>query len=636
VWCSDVKANKAILICWTCLNVCCYLASRNSGAILVFSEIRINFMNKTKSSTAPVADSVKKPLVDGNKETKKILTGQNLKETWKHGRQPSNGENRTTKMQRSLMSAASTSQTPPTSQSPLSASSISSTSSNNKSFHHSSTKFDSSSSVTTRRPMKSKLTTVPTVAPLTKATANVKSIPKALQRSTSSTPIAQNAIGNTDSTLPDPAHSKHPRPHVSSNVSSPIQNQNNTAVAKVTARSPKASLKVNAVESLRGSLSPRGTSPPSSPRKNAAATHTRTRSGSLRSSAEIARLLKDPEFREELRLKASPQSSSSASFAITSPPLSHFVQHPRNKIKGHLIETTKDMLIVAVGEEIHVWDLKQEELLLLFTGHSSPVNCLTVVNGSEECVSCSNTETLVWLLRTGQCTHHLTEGAKAVGVYCMDISSATSPPPTPSSSSSSITPRTTNSYRVITAHLTKPVCTLWNLHTPTHAFIPLRQLTGHKGLITSLLIVERNSETRRAALCITGSNDKTAKVWNLDTGECLQTLSGHNASIESISLSIDGRKLITFSSSDMTFKVWQLKGTEQWPCVFTATLKRPVDRHTKLITIQNGTNDDCCRNDYSQFASDLFVFDTEPQPLGPKDEDCTVSCASSDICLILT
>jgi WD40 repeat protein len=238
---------------------------------------------------------------------------------------------------------------------------------------------------------------------------------------------------------------------------------------------------VTVVKSLRGALSPRGSSPPPTPHKIAPSSHTRTRSGSLRSSAEIARLLNDPEFREELRLNTSPLSSPRASLenSTTEPPLFRFVQHPSNKIKGHLIETAKDKLIVAVGEEIHVWDLKNEELLILFTGHSSPVNCLTLVNDAEECVSCSNTETLVWSLRTGECTHSLTQGAKAVGVFRTESNSVTSPPSTPSTRSSTRS-HTTNSYRVITAHLTQPICTLWSLHTPTHALTPLRQLTGHK------------------------------------------------------------------------------------------------------------------------------------------------------------
>jgi hypothetical protein len=87
----------------------------------------------------------------------------------------------------------------------------------------------------------------------------------------------------------------------------------------------------------------------------------------------------------------------------------------------------------------------------------------------------------------------------------------------------------------------------------------------------------------------------------------------------------------------MTFKVWHWQDTAQWTCTITFPLKRPVDRNSKMITIQNGMHSDsCCFNDHSQFFSELFLFDSELQYLDPNDDFVAVSCASNDICLILT
>ena len=39
---------------------------------------------------------------------------------------------------------------------------------------------------------------------------------------------------------------------------------------------------------------------------------------------------------------------------------------------------------------------------------------------------------------------------------------------------------------------------------------------------------------------LSGSSDNTLKLWDLETGEALKTLSGHSAYVLSVSLSVDG------------------------------------------------------------------------------------------------
>lgn len=54
---------------------------------------------------------------------------------------------------------------------------------------------------------------------------------------------------------------------------------------------------------------------------------------------------------------------------------------------------------------------------------------------------------------------------------------------------------------------------------------------------------------------ITGSGDGTAKIWNADTGNCMHTLTGHNNSVTSVAWSPDDSKVITVSK-DGTAKIW--------------------------------------------------------------------------------
>ena len=44
-----------------------------------------------------------------------------------------------------------------------------------------------------------------------------------------------------------------------------------------------------------------------------------------------------------------------------------------------------------------------------------------------------------------------------------------------------------------------------------------------------------------------GSRDKTVKLWDVTSGECLQTLEGHSSSVNSVSFSPDGTKVASGS-----------------------------------------------------------------------------------------
>ncbi len=57
---------------------------------------------------------------------------------------------------------------------------------------------------------------------------------------------------------------------------------------------------------------------------------------------------------------------------------------------------------------------------------------------------------------------------------------------------------------------------------------------------------------------ISGSTDTTIKLWNLNTGELLHTLTGHLTAVLSVSITTDGNTLAS-SSSDGIIKIWHVK-----------------------------------------------------------------------------
>ncbi|MBI2929130.1 MAG: serine/threonine protein kinase, partial [Verrucomicrobia bacterium] len=80
--------------------------------------------------------------------------------------------------------------------------------------------------------------------------------------------------------------------------------------------------------------------------------------------------------------------------------------------------------------------------------------------------------------------------------------------------------------------------------------LALKTLRGHLQAVFSVAFSPDGQQI------VTGSEDQTAKVWEVASGRELLTLKGHSAPIGSVAFSPDGQRIVT-GSEDQTAKVWE-------------------------------------------------------------------------------
>lgn len=57
---------------------------------------------------------------------------------------------------------------------------------------------------------------------------------------------------------------------------------------------------------------------------------------------------------------------------------------------------------------------------------------------------------------------------------------------------------------------------------------------------------------------VSGSSDKTLRVWDLKSGQAVRTLNGHTGSVNAVALTPDGLRAV-LGSDDETVRVWDLE-----------------------------------------------------------------------------
>jgi WD40 repeat protein len=104
--------------------------------------------------------------------------------------------------------------------------------------------------------------------------------------------------------------------------------------------------------------------------------------------------------------------------------------------------------------------------------------------------------------------------------------------------------------RVVTASADK-TARIWDLETGKEIAV----FRGHEGAVTA---ASHSPDGRRV---VTASDDKTIRIWDI-VGNEIAVLKGHDGSVTSLAFSPDGRRVVT-ASADKTARVWDIEAGEE-------------------------------------------------------------------------
>jgi WD40 repeat protein len=99
---------------------------------------------------------------------------------------------------------------------------------------------------------------------------------------------------------------------------------------------------------------------------------------------------------------------------------------------------------------------------------------------------------------------------------------------------------------------------IWDVSTGKQ----LQQLDGHNNWVRSVAFSSDGSHA------ISGSDDRTIRIWDISTGKQLQQLDGHDNGVNSVALLSDGSHAIS-GSNDKTIRTWQVPLPGNYHVLFT-------------------------------------------------------------------
>ncbi|KAK0626290.1 nuclear distribution protein pac-1b [Immersiella caudata] len=101
---------------------------------------------------------------------------------------------------------------------------------------------------------------------------------------------------------------------------------------------------------------------------------------------------------------------------------------------------------------------------------------------------------------------------------------------------------------------------LWD---PSEEYKNIRTLPGHDHIVSSIRFVPSGAAGAPSSgnLLVSASKDNSLKIWDVTTGYCLKTITGHTDWPRAVCPSVDGRYLLS-TGSDKSARLWDISSRE--------------------------------------------------------------------------
>jgi WD40 repeat protein/transcriptional regulator with XRE-family HTH domain len=209
----------------------------------------------------------------------------------------------------------------------------------------------------------------------------------------------------------------------------------------------------------------------------------------------------------------------------------------------------------SADRKVKLWSVKTGECLKTFTGHDGEVYSVAFSSDGQTVVSGSGDQTIkLWDINTGQCLKTFTGHSKEV----FAIAIAPNQPlehrrlqPNISKAGETPTPQELfekSNHQILASGSGDQTIKLWDINTGEC----LKTYTGHTNWILSIAF-SPDGQT-----LFSSSPDRLVKQWEVSTGKCIKTFTGHQNWVMSVAVSPDGQTLVS-SSGDQTIKLWDVR-----------------------------------------------------------------------------
>jgi WD40 repeat protein/serine/threonine protein kinase len=215
--------------------------------------------------------------------------------------------------------------------------------------------------------------------------------------------------------------------------------------------------------------------------------------------------------------------------------------------------STDGRWVLSGGQDrtLRLWEVSSGRCLRTFEGHTGDVTSVAFSADGRWALSGSTDCTLrLWELNSGQCLRSFRGNTSVMASRILDSRGQPLAVQTLDGHSSSVTSAALSNDRKwgLSGSVDRTL-RLWELNSGKC----LRTLEGHRGEVTSVVL------SGDGQWALSGSADCTLRLWELKDGRCLRTWEGHTGEVTSLVLSGDGHWALS-GSLDGTLRLWDLRG----------------------------------------------------------------------------